>query len=196
MGKSTLVLILLAALVFGTLIGLSLVDGDASEPVANQSDVAIVADENGSPIFRYLAPGNITVEYDDFGQPLPWASGENFIARDGAPKSETLTIILEPDATVEYKALMSQGDALTFRWETDGGIAYYDFHGHDESFGPEFYTRYDEGEGTGRAGSIIAPYSGQHGWFWLNTEGEPMTITLDVAGFYDDVVEIDLEAGY
>ena len=97
--------------------------------------------------------------------------------------------------TVEYKAVMQQGDSIAFRWSTDGGEMYYDFHAHDEAFGPEFFTRYDEGEGTERSGTIVAAYDGQHGWFWLNLEAEPTTITLEVSGFYDEVVEIDL-GGY
>jgi hypothetical protein len=196
MGKSTLVLIALAALGLGALIGVSLVDDQVvTEEVAASNDVADAAASGGAPVFRYLAPDGVTVEYDDFGQTVPAASGENFIAREGAPKSETIMITLEADASVEYKAVMKQGDAIAFRWSTDGGQAYYDFHAHDDAFGPEFFTRYDEGEGTERSGSIVAAYDGQHGWYWLNLEGGPTTITLDVTGFYDEVVEIDL-GGY
>ncbi len=195
MGKSTLVLIALAALGLGALIGVSLVDDQvATEEPAAAKDV-VIASTGGAPVFRYLAPEGVTVEYDEFGQAVPLASGENFIAREAAPKSETLEITLEADASVEYKAIMKQGDSIAFRWSTDGGEAYYDFHAHDDAFGPEFFSRYDEGEGTGRSGSIVAAYSGQHGWFWLNLEAEPTTITLEVSGFYDEVVEIDL-GGY
>ncbi len=195
MGKSTLILIAIAALGLGALIGVSLVDDQdvTEEPTA--ADVVAVASTGGAPVLRYLAPEGVTVEYDEFGQAVPLASGENFIAREGAPKSETLTITLDTDGTVEYKAVMKQGDSIAFRWSTDGGEAYYDFHAHDEAFGPEFFTRYDEGEGTERSGSIVAAYDGQHGWFWLNLEADPITITLEVAGFYDEVVEIDL-SGY
>jgi len=196
MAKSTLILIALAALGLGALIGVSLVGDQTAtqEPVA-ANDVAAVASSGGAPVLRYLAPEGVTVEYDEFGQAVPLASGENFIAREGAPKSESLTFTLEADASVEYKAVMKQGDAIAFRWSTDGGQAYYDFHAHDDAFGPEFFTRYEEGEGTERSGSIVAGYDGQHGWFWLNLEGEPTTITLDVSGFFDEVIEIDL-GGY
>jgi len=198
MGKSTLVLVLLAALGLGSLVGVSLVNKDEDTVT---SDVTIdeiapaVASTDGAPVFRFLAPEDATVEYDEFGQAVPLRNGENFVARDGEPKSESLTITVAADESVEYKALMQQGDTVAFRWSTDGGQVYYDFHAHDEAFGPEFFTRYDEGEGTTRSGSIMAGYSGQHGWFWLNLEAEATTITLDVSGFYDEVVEIDL-SGY
>jgi hypothetical protein len=195
MGKATLVLIALAALGLGTLVGVSLVkDKDATE-TTTLIESAPVESTGGAPVFRFLKPDGITVEHDEFGQPLPFMNGENFIRRDGAFKAETITIKLDVDETVEYKALMKQGDTLEFHWRTDSGEAYYDFHAHDDAFGPEFFTRYDEGEGAERSGSIMAAYKGQHGWFWLNLEDGPITITLDVAGFYDEIIEIDV-GGY
>jgi hypothetical protein len=195
MGKSTLVLIALAALGLGTLIGVSLIDEPAViEEQAPATEVA-VASTGGAPVVRFLAPGDVSVEEDDFGQPLPVADGENFIARDGEPKSESLTITIDLDESVELKALMQQGDAIAFRWSTDGGEVYYDFHAHDEAFGPGFFSRYDEGEGTSRAGAIMAAYTGQHGWYWLNIADGPTTVTLEVSGFYDEIIEIDL-GGY
>jgi hypothetical protein len=195
MGKSTLVLIALAALGLGTLIGVSLIDDPAAvEEQAPEAEVA-VASTGGAPVFRFLAPGDVSAAKDEFGQPIPAANGENFVARDAAPKTETVTITIGLDESVEYKALMQQGDTLAFRWSTDGGDVYYDFHAHDDAFGPEFFSRYDEGEGASRSGSIMAAYTGQHGWFWLNIADGPTTVTLEVSGFYDEIVEIDL-SGY
>lgn len=195
MGKATLVLIALAALGLGTLVGLSLVEDNVITEVATPVELAADESTGGAPAYRFLEPAGIVIEHDEFGRPLPFTNGENFIGREGAPKVETITIALDVDATVEYKALMRQGDAMVFHWSTDGGEAYYDFHAHDDAFGPEFFTRYDEGEGSARSGSIIAAYSGQHGWFWLNLEQKPITINLDVAGFYDEIVEINV-GGY
>ena len=118
--------------------------------------------------------------------------GPEFLKKDDAKDSIDP---LELDGVIEYKAVMQQGDVINFSWETDGGEVYYDFHAHDEAFGEEFFSRYEEGEGTSQSGSVMAAYDGQHGWFWLNLEGEPTTITLDVSGFFDEVVEIDL-GGY
>ena len=191
MTRSTLVLVLLAALGIGSLVGVSLVDEDAVQRPAGSDPVGI----GGAPVFRYLGAEDVTLEYDEFGRPQASVEGENFIARDAGPASETVTLSLAVDEAVEYKALMQQGDTITFRWSTDGDNVYYDLHGHDPTFGEDFFTRYDEGEGTERSGSIMAPYSGQHGWFWLNLGDTPTAITLEVSGFYEEIIEIDLE-GY
>ena len=196
MGKSTIVLVTLAAVGLGTLIGFSLVDEDEPvvDSIAAEAVPTAAVDGGGAPAFRFLSPESVSVEHDEYGQALPVAGGENFIARDRGLKTEILEIALDLDATVEYKALMQQGDSISFRWSTDGE-AYYDFHAHDEAFGDEFFTRYAEGEGSSSAGSIVAAYDGQHGWFWLNISDAPITITLEVMGFYDEIVEIDL-GGY
>ena len=197
MGKSTLVLVTLAALGLGALIGFSLVDEeDAATPVAaDAAPTGAIASTGGAPVYRFLSAETTSVEHDEYGQALPGALGENHIPRDGEMKTETLEITLDLDAVTEYKALMKQGDSIAYRWSTDGGEAYYDFHAHDESFGDEFFTRYAEGEGVRAGGSIVAAYDGQHGWFWLNISDGPITITLEVMGYYDEVIEIDL-SGY
>ena len=193
--KSTIVLLLVAASGLGSLIGVSFVGSNnpmqAEEAAPNRS----TASTGGAPQVRYIAPGDIAIETDEFGQTLSAATGENFVARNRKWKSESVTIDLPLDGAIEYKAIMRQGDTLVFDWSTDSGEVYYDFHAHDKAFGDEFFTRYDEGEGNARTGAIIAAYDGQHGWYWLNIADGPTTVTLNVAGFYDELINIDLE-GY
>lgn len=195
MGKSSIMLATLAALGLGALIGASLIDNEevsAKEQAAPESSPPAVASTGGAPVYRFLRGEDFTVAYDDFDQALPAVNGENIISREGNIKTETITIDIGVNVGVEYKALMQQGDSIVFHWSTDGGQAYYDFHAHDDAFGPEFYTRYNKGEGTEDSGSIVAAYDGQHGWYWLNLDTEAITITLEVAGFYDELIEIGL----
>ena len=186
-GKSTIILATLAALGLGLLIGSSLLHTGEHE-----HEKALTS-TGGAPVYRFLGAADIIVTHDDSGTALPVAYGENFIGRDEAFKTDTITVVLDANGRVEYKALMQQGDSIVFRWSTDGGQVYYDFHGHDEAFGPEFFTRYNEGEGLEDAGSIIAAYSGQHGWYWNNRKAEKTEITLEIAGFYDKIIEFKLK---
>lgn len=198
MGKSTLVLVALAALGLGSLIGVSLVDKEeeaAVDEAAIEASAPVIASTGGAPVYRFLGVDDVTIELDDFDRALPSTVGENYIARDAVLKTETITVELDTDEAVEYKAMMQQGDSIAFAWASDDAQVYYDFHAHDPSFGDDFWTRYEEGEAAKLSGSIVAPYNGQHGWYFLNLEGRPITITLEVAGFYDEVVKIDLE-GY
>jgi hypothetical protein len=195
MGKSSIVLAIAATLGLGALIGASLVDGEAvsaGEPASPQNSSPTVVSTGGAPVYRFLNGEDFTVEYDDFDQALPALSGENIIGRGAVFKTKTVTFDIGVDGSVEYKALMQQGDSIVYNWSSDGGQAYYDFHAHSKAFDPEFFTRYNQGEGIGDSGSIVAAYAGQHGWYWLNIATEEITITLEVAGFYSDIVEIDL----
>ena len=194
MSKATIVMIMLAALGLGWLVGASLAEKDVAEPVETTpaSEPSAPQSTGGAPVYRYLSPDDVTIEMDEFGSALPSADGENFVGREGEFKTETVVIELAMDGRTEFKAIMEQGDSLVFHWKTNRGNVYYDYHGHDPAFGNEFFTRYDEGEGGERSGSMVAPYAGQHGWYFLNIEEGPTTITLNVAGFYEEIVEIEL----
>ena len=109
-------------------------------------------------------------------------------------RSDTLTIELDVGEQVEYKAIMQQGDALVYHWTVDKGVVYADFHadpGENAAGYPDrYYIRYQESENAENSGSLVAPFSGNHGWYWLNIEEEPVTITLEVHGYYDRVEEL------
>jgi hypothetical protein len=64
-------------------------------------------------------------------------------------------------------------------------------HGHDPAAGQEFFVRYREDQegATEATGSLVAPFAGEHGWYWLNIHDGPVTIELTVTGFYDDIVD-------
>ncbi len=110
-------------------------------------------------------------------------------------RSDSISIALDVGEQVEYKAVMKQGDALVYSWKLDeGGIAYADFHadpGDDaEGYPDQYFIRYKESEEGESAGSLVAPFDGNHGWYWLNIEDNPIVITLEVRGFYDHVEEL------
>jgi hypothetical protein len=108
-------------------------------------------------------------------------------------RSDTMTIPLGSAEQVEIKLLIKQGDAFVYSWKVDKGLVYTDFHADaDESdqYPDRYWIRYAEGELNGQSGSLVAPFDGNHGWYWLNIEAEPVTITLEVRGFYDSIEEI------
>ena len=149
MNKSTLMLTVVATLILGALIGAAL-SGDESAPAVNVAAPAagtVSADVGDGVTVRYLGPEDVEIEYDDFGSALPVLSGDNFFDGRNEWREDKVTFEIPGDGSVEYKAIMEQGDSLTFRWSVDGGQVYYDMHGHDTAFGDEFFTRYEEGEG-------------------------------------------------
>ena len=99
-------------------------------------------------------------------------------------KTETVKIPIGPDGELEYKVKMKAGQTMVYSWEVDRGAVYYDFHG--EPADPKQSKSYLEVQETKNAnGSLVAPFDGIHGWYWLNVTSEPNVVTLKLSGFYE-----------
>ena len=187
MKSQTLWFLCIAAAVIGVLFALGVDSPD--DPVATDPQASTI--RNSLP-FRFMEDVELVPAYDEFGRAVPSSVGENLAPASMAMKSESFEIELALDEGVEYKALMSQGDSLVYEWrvQEEGSEVYYDFHGHPPDADPDFFTRYQAGEGASDQGAIIAAYDGQHGWYWLNISDSAVTIELSVAGFYDEVLAL------
>jgi hypothetical protein len=110
-----------------------------------------------------------------------------------APQTRTMEILIPADSETEIKVKMQEAKVFMFSWQVDQGTLYVDFHGHDPSFGPDFFVRYkEEDEGTAGNGSVTAAFSGEHGWYWLNYNEFDVTVTLTVTGYFDDIIDYGL----
>ena len=108
--------------------------------------------------------------------------------------SDTIVVQLESGEQVEYKALMQRGDMILYSWSVEKGIVYTDFHAdpteNKDSYPDDYFIRYRESETSNSSGSMVASFTGNHGWYWLNIEEHPIRITLEVAGFYSEIKEL------
>lgn len=136
------------------------------------------------------------VAIPDFGQPVPLPNPDVFQKRTAAANSETLTITLQPGQQTELKTLLKTSQMLLFSWQAEGGQVYTDFHGHEPGAGDDFWVRYEEQQaGTEGRGSLVAPFEGEHGWFWLNISETPVTIKLSVNGYYEKMINYGISGG-
>lgn len=165
---------------FGTATGLTAM----AEPQARVIEIGDVI--GGNAALREVA-------VPEAGEPTPLPNPAVFQDQTTAPQVRTLTIELPADAETEVKLVLQEGKVALFSWAVDQGSVYVDFHGHDASFGPDFFVRYkEEDEATAGNGSLTAAFSGEHGWFWLNYNEFPVTITLTLSGYFDDVIDYGL----
>jgi hypothetical protein len=129
-------------------------------------------------------------------QPLPLPNPAISQIEAAPPKTETLRIRLGFDEKTEIKAVLGKAKAIVYSWKVEGGTVYVDFHGHDPAKGDDYWVRYEEAgqeEGvTSRSGSLVAPFAGEHGWYWLNTSEEAITIELTVTGYFDKLMDYGL----
>ncbi len=168
-----------------------------SEPKAVVEEAQAAASEetvvNNNALYIRIDPLKSKAVVNEFGEAQPFVDGANIRQHEHAYKSETIEIRIDADEQVEYKALMEEGEVLLYSWQADAEL-YFDFHAHQDSGDPNFFTRYAEGEGRADQGSIVAPYSGQHGWYWLNIAGKAVTVKLSVAGYYNEIIEVNMAA--
>ncbi|HKU16842.1 MAG TPA: hypothetical protein VJQ52_20785 [Steroidobacteraceae bacterium] len=101
--------------------------------------------------------------------------------------SGNIDIEVGPREELEYKATLALGEPLLYSWRVRGGPVYFEFHGDPtEGQWPAGYFRsYEIQERASAAhGSFIAPFTGQHGWYWRNLSDQPAVITLQASGYY------------
>ena len=130
------------------------------------------------------------VEIPDFGDPVPLPNPGIHQDEEQPSQTETLDVVIPPEGETEIKTVLRAGKVITYSWQVHQGSVYSDFHGHDPAVGNQFWVRYREHmEGSGHSGSLVAPFDGEHGWYWVNLTESPVTVTLTVEGFYDDIID-------
>ena len=98
---------------------------------------------------------------------------------------DTITFTLEPGAFTEIKLRMTEGDEAQYTWVAEGGRINFDLHAHG---GGKSHT-YEKGRGkTAGEGGMVAPFAGEHGWFWRNRDKSAVTVTLQLKGVYSEVI--------
>lgn len=129
------------------------------------------------------------VEIPDFGDPVPLLNPNVYQGETAVFQSKSLQIPIGPFEETEIKTVLAQGKVILYSWEVDRGDIYVDFHGHEPDAG-DYWVRYQEQqEGVGGNGSLVAPFEGEHGWYWLNYNEFPVVITLNVSGYYSSIID-------
>ena len=122
------------------------------------------------------------------GEPTPLPNPAVHQSQDQPPQTRTVSLTLGVDKETEIKAVMQEAKVILYSWRVEGGMVYSDMHGHDPAIGGEAFVRYREDQQIdGDSGSLVAPFSGEHGWYWLNVSPTPVKITLSLAGYFDDI---------
>lgn len=119
-----------------------------------------------------------------------------FLTRPNRYNVDSREITLKPGEGMEIKYNMKKGSGLVYSWVASGRVL-YDFHGEPDvkpqgKEGTDYFASYDRDDTMGKDqfhGTLIAPSTGIHGWFWENTGSDVVTIRLVTAGFYDWVFQ-------
>lgn len=106
-------------------------------------------------------------------------------AGQASAKSEVAELLLQPGQGKEIKLVMNRDARVTYSWSVNRGIVNYDTHADSPTIKYHSYAKGTEVKAD--SGSIVAAFDGHHGWFWRNRSSDAITITLRVAGDYQEL---------
>jgi hypothetical protein len=125
------------------------------------------------------------VEWNEM--PLPEGTFREYTADY---RTDVIEIPLGPLEELEYKLGLNEGDSIVYQWDAvnldDPEMLYAEFHGHTEpvnNVGDLMYYR--KATGASERGTLVAPFTGIHGWYLRNDTEESIIVQLQVAGFYE-----------
>ena len=106
-------------------------------------------------------------------------------AQTAAPEwTDQYSVTLTPGEGIEVKLIMEEGAEAEFVWIAKNGVVNYDLHGD----GSGENISYEKGRASpGVEGVLTAAFTGNHGWFWRNRDGQDVTVTLYVRGDYSEI---------
>jgi hypothetical protein len=98
--------------------------------------------------------------------------------------TEQFSVTLTPGEGTEVKLVMEDGAEAEFLWVVENGVVNFDLHGD----GGGENISYEKGRAVaGDEGILTAAFTGNHGWFWRNREGQDVTVKLYVRGDYSEI---------
>ena len=104
--------------------------------------------------------------------------------QDRAYRQETVDFNVGPGKFVEYKYRLEKGEALLYSWKATGPVN-VDVHAEPDGAPRGYAESYEKRDRISQgAGTLTAPFSGIHGWYWQNQNKTDVTVTLSSAGYY------------
>lgn len=112
-------------------------------------------------------------------------SGDSDVKQLRLPgRKDTINITVPAGLGLEYKLFLLQGDKFEYAWTSKGGELYFDFHGEPEGAPKGYFESYTISTNDDVRGSLTAPFTGTHGWYWKNEHNSPVVVTLQIGGRY------------
>jgi len=127
-------------------------------------------------------------------QPVEWIDvplAENVYFEDRPEYlSDQVVIPVPANSDLEYMLEMKQGYSVSYEWlsidVTNPELLLAEFHGHTirTSDEPGNVMFYKQGRGNSETGYLVAPFDGEHGWYFSNESDMDLSITLTLSGYY------------
>ena len=105
--------------------------------------------------------------------------------QERAYQHETVEFKIGPRDSMEYKYRLDKGEALLYSWKATSPVN-EELHAEPDGAPSGFAESFEKRNAVATAsGTLTAPFSGIHGWYWENRGDVEVTVTLSAAGFYN-----------
>ena len=143
---------------------------------------AIAQNTDAAPVAP--APGGSTVSAPGEQRALTISSKPTV-----AYRADDMEITLAAGKGVEVKTHLATGATLIDAWPTKNAEKVnHDFHGEPVNAKENEFESFILEDGVSESkGTLIAPFTGVHGWYWKNKTDAPVTVVLKASGFYTDI---------
>lgn len=137
------------------------------------------ASSASSPIMTVTAPASANKTI---------AAAVQYSTISGLPlRVDEIDVRLGPNGQIEYKTVLPEGESMVFTWDAGGANLEFDFHGEPASGPSGAFLSFHKGTASKSGGSLKAPFTGTHGWYWKNLTAKNVVIKLRVSGFYSEI---------
>jgi hypothetical protein len=150
--------------------------GEIKMALAVQANAATAAEANAATAVAAAPPQAANTS------PLPTVAPVAAVATTNPNlKTDELTVALRPGEAIEVKLVMQSGAKVNYEWHTDGEVVTHDTHGEGAN---GTFQSFSQGNVAADAGELIAPFAGNHGWYWYNPTNSNVNILLKTTGEY------------
>lgn len=106
-----------------------------------------------------------------------------------AYRADDMEIVIPAGRGVEVKTRLAKGGTLIYTWKTKNAEKLnHDFHGEPVNAKEDEFESFILEDGVSESkGTLIAPFTGVHGWYWQNKGDAPVTVVLRASGFYTEI---------
>lgn len=100
-----------------------------------------------------------------------------------ANESDSVEIKIPVGKGLEYKFNVEAGEKLSYVWTSDVAV-YFDFHGEPAGDTTGYFESFTIATSNDMRGTLTAPFTGSHGWYWKNESDKVITVSLQTEGSY------------
>lgn len=172
----------------GSAMGLTEI-GEIKSQLAEEAELDRQKDQSAgeSLIAPQVAPATAPQEGSNLLEQIIREFGISAAYAQDAVRQDEISITLQPGEGAEVKLVMLKGAKANYSWTANGSKVNFDTHGDG---GGESIS-YEKGRGVAEdTGVLESAFDGNHGWFWRNRTGDPVTVTLKTDGAYTDIKRV------